>query len=71
MKDDENKVQILADIATLLSHTRAGKDIVSLEMKTTPYGEFVEVCYPGTTMIIDITGDSGISMARDILKRIN
>ena len=68
---DENKTQILADIATLLSHTRAGKDIVSLEMKVTTYGEFVEIYYPGTMMIVDITGDSGASMARDILKYIN
>ena len=67
----ENKNEIVQDLCRLLQKTRYGDDITSMEYSKENYGEYVYVTYNNNCQRkVDISGDSGIAIIKDILKNI-
>ena len=67
----ENKNEIVQDLCRLLQKTRYGDDITGMEYSEERYGEYVYVTYNNNCQRkVDISGDSGIAIIKDILKNI-
>lgn len=71
---EENKQKILNALLPALKLTRAGKDIISLELATQDDREFVLITWDLPLSIIEgrvnVTGDSGAAMIADVMKRV-
>lgn len=69
----EDKNEILIYLLPALQATRHGHDIVSLEYTTLPgiFDEVVAIKWEnGYVQFVNVTADSGISMIKDIIKRL-
>lgn len=75
-KDTENKRLIVKKLCEVLQLTRAGRLIDSLkyEPEKDSDDEFVAIIYrdgsPKAFSFVDVTGDSGISLIRDVIKAL-
>lgn len=68
----EDKAQICKLLLPVLQATRAGEDIKGIEYQKSDQGyrEIVTLFRPWGHEDINVTADSGISMIRDIIKKM-
>lgn len=67
--DSEKKQKILDKLLPALQETRALSDLKELRYSEDPYGTVTAIFCEGMKKV-NVDGDSGISMIRDVLKRI-
>ncbi len=64
----ENKSEIVQKLKELLQITRAGSGIKDLILNEQE--DCVTIVYAGGSKQVDVTGDSGIALIRDVIKRV-
>lgn len=70
----ENKKEIVSALAETIKKTHYGQDIETMDYEKVPTldDEFVVVRFRnGHVKRIDVTGDSGISICRDVLNHLD
>lgn len=68
----EEKQEILNNLLKALQLTRAGRDIAGLRYAPGQEGEVVYIVYVyGGTKVVNVAGDSGAAMIRDVMKYVN
>lgn len=67
----EDKKKILQRLFHLLRATRAGSDIVALELEQNGHDEYCVIVFEsGECKGVDITADSGLAIIEDVLKAL-
>lgn len=64
----ENKQEILDKLLPALQATRGLSDLIDLTYD--PTGEIVTARFPGGPKYINVAGDSGTAMIRDVIRQI-
>ena len=69
----ENAFILCQRLLKLVQATRAGADVVDIEYFSNNHTDYAHVDITwasGHTKRVDVTGDSGIAMIKDVLRRI-
>lgn len=70
-KKEEDRITILGKLLNLLACTRAGEDLLDLQLEETSQGEFVYAVFENRQRErINVTADSGAMMIIDIIKAL-
>lgn len=67
----EDKKKILKRLLSTLQATRAGSDIVALELEQNGHDEYCVIVFEsGEWEKVDITADSGLTIIEDVLEAL-
>jgi len=70
MTYDEERQQILDMLLATIQQTKAGQHLLDLYFEDRRGGQFVIASFPIGTQRIDVTGDDGFTMIRDVVSEL-